>query len=436
MKSDTSNLPPRTNSMSSDQDSISWPAPLLDAACAIAKQKVIVCLIICLGLLFGIIRLTRLPTTYTASAVAVLMSREKPILDASIDTNTIETTDDRAARSDTGSLMLPPNPSLYTTLIESRAVLSRIALKYERDLAGHLSPRDRSEEVYHELKSMVEVSSTEEGLMTVTVSTEDPELSAKLANEFFEECKRASKAIEKQLILQQAGHLEEALISAQARLKTSENRLREFTAQYELINVDLQAGNQLRSIRELEAQKDKLRGELDEMLLNYAEKSPEVQRVRARIRSLEKLMEEASNSIVGPINMENFGGLLVTHKSLTQKIQFERDMVATLSTQADLYRIRAEQPTGNLAVIKSAVAPERPAGPSKKRELGLFLGLSIFLSIGWALATQQWEKALQNQLVAERIDELVGLALSESSRSRLARMKRFLQTIRARKSHA
>jgi len=400
-----------------DPSTIGWPAPLLDTACAIASQKWIVLVIVLLGIVLGIFRLISMPDVYKASAVAVLMPREKPNLDATIDTSSLETSGDQASRGTSGNLMLPPNPTLYTTLINSRAVIEKLADKFSDRLRVYLSPEDRSEEVYLQLKSMITVTSTDEGLITVTIASNDPQLSADIANEIFEECARASKSIERQLLLQQAGHLQEAYDNAAIRLSLSEQKLKDFTARYGVIDVQLQASNQLRSLRELATKKDELNSDLQEMLLNYSERSPEIARVRARIAAIERQLTSGGTKIVGNVGANQYGALVVEYESLIQRIRFERDLVATLLTKADIYRIRAEQPTGNLAVIRPASAPTRPAGPSKKREIGIATGLSIFLAIGWTLAIDQWRRARRNRYIDDRLSELRDLVMKTPSRT-------------------
>ncbi|NEQ67317.1 MAG: hypothetical protein F6K21_17770 [Symploca sp. SIO2D2] len=400
------------NSKSTDPSMIGWPAPLLDTACAIASQKWIVLVIVALGIVFGGFRLLTLPKVYKASAVAVLMPREKPNLDASIDTSSLETSDDRASRSTSGNLMLPPNPTLYTTMINSRAVIEQLAQKFASRLNDDLS---HSEDVYLQLKSMITVISTEEGLITVTVTSASPSLSADIANEIFEECKRASKSIERQLLLQQAGHLEGAFANAAKRLAQTELRLKDFTAKYGVIDFQLQASNQLRSIRELSVKRDDLKSDLQEMRLHYAEQSPEVARIKARIAAIESQQNSAGSKIVGDTNSRNYGALVVEHESLKQRIRFERDLVATLTTKADIYRIRAEEPTGNLAVIRPASSPTRPSGPSKKREIGIALGLSIALAIAWTLTIDQWRRARRNRYIDRRLHELRDLVMETPS---------------------
>jgi len=413
----TASSPPRMNSTTPklkplDRSSIGWPAPLLDTACAIASRKWIALIIVSCGLAVGTFRLCTLPKQYKASAVAVLLPREKPNLDASIETSSLETSDDRASRSASGNLMLPPDPVLYTTLINSQAVIEQIARKYRERLSEEIPSDARSGEIYQSIRSMIKVTSTEEGLITVTVTSTDPKLSADIANELFEECQKASKSIERQLLLQQARHLQEAAEHANLRMATFEQRLKDFTARHRVINVDMQASNRLRSLRELAVKRDELLGDLEEMRLYYAEAAPEISRVKARIAAIDRQRAEAGETIVGTVGSSGYGALIVEHESLEQRLRIERDLVATLSAKADIYRIRAEEPIGNLATLSPARVPVCHAGPSARKELGVALGFSLALAIGWTLAMDQWCQARRNGYIEGRLSDLRRLTLS------------------------
>lgn len=385
---------------------MSWPDPFLDIVYALAASKYLVILIVFFGVTIGIVRFLNLPSVYKASAVAILMPREKPMMDVAIDANSIESSEDRANRSTSGNLMLPPNPTLYTTLITSRGVIERIGERYRTELIGDLSPNDRTEEVYDTLRSMIKVNSTEEGLITITVTSENPKMSAEIANELFAECERASKAIERQLILQQVGPLEQAFINAEARLEESEGELERFAAQYGLVDLQLQAGNKLRSLRELSTQQDELHADLEELRMSYSENAPEIRRVKARINILDAQISSEEDSILKGVGENEYGGLSVSLESLQQKVQFERDLVLTLSTKVDVYHIRTEQPTGNIAVIRYAQVPMKPAGPSKKKELGLALFISMALAVSVAIAKWQWSLAVENRGVRNKLEQI------------------------------
>ena len=368
---------------------IAWQEPLLDVIDAILAQKWMVLAIALMGAGLGVFRLSKMPSVYSASAVGILLPREKAILDATIDTSSMETSDDRAGKSGAGSLMLPPNPTLYITMIYSPAVLTEIATKYNHRFDGEISSRDRSVEVLQRLRGMIKTTSTEDGMITITVSSETPKLSTDIANELFAQCEKASKAIERQLLIRQAGHLDKALKISIDRLRKTEQILGQFTSKVGLVNAELQASNQLRSIRDLGMQKDKIEGELEALRLSYTDITPEVQDLVKRIAIIESQKHSLQNNIIGDGSTKEFGTLSVAYKSLQQKIRFERDMVATLTTKSDIYRLRAEQPIGNIAIIRSANIPTRPSGPSTKLELGMSLGISLALAVGYALAVQQ-----------------------------------------------
>jgi capsule polysaccharide export protein KpsE/RkpR len=388
---------------------IAWQEPVLDILEAIIHRRCMVIIIMILGSIAGILRLASMPDVYSASAVAVLLPREKAMMDASIDTSSIETSDDRASRSSAGSLMLPPNPALYTTIIDSRAVLEEIARRFSDQLSSsnEVSNNDRSEEVIDKLRRMIRTTTTEEGIITIHVDSHSAQLSADLANALFEQCEVASKSIERKLLIHQASHLDKALLIAEKRLTETEEKMSAFTSKMGLVNTDLQASNQLRGLRELQTERDTLEADLDALRLSYTDSAPEVIAVKGRIATIERQSTLSQQNVVGSVGTADFGRVSIAYKSLEQKVRFERDMVSTLSTKSDIYRLRAQQPIGNLAIIRPANTPTRPAGPSKKRELGLALGLSMILSIGYCLLCQQWQSMRKDQNIAARTDDLI-----------------------------
>jgi len=385
---------------------IAWQEPLLDVIDAIIAQKWVIISILFIGTSLGALRLSRMPSIYTASAVAVLLPREKAMIDASVDTSSVDTSDDSVSRG-SGSLMLPANPSLYVTIIHSPAVLTEIANKFNDRFDGEISSRDRSVEVIERLQKMISTSSTEEGLITITVHSETPELSADIANELFAACEKASKSIERQLLVRQAGHLDKALKISSDRLDQTERRLSNFTSKIGLVDADTQARNQLYTVRELNALKDKVEAELVSLRISHTDNSPPVQELLARIATMEGQIIASHQSIIGEIGTDNFGELSVAYKSLTQKIRFERDMVSALATKSDIYRLRAEQPIGNIAIIRNATVPTRPSGPSKKMEVGVSIGLSLVLAIGYALGMQQLLLLKKNPHLSSRTESIL-----------------------------
>ena len=79
---------------------------------------------------------------------------------------------------------------------------------------------------------------------------------ASIPNALIQECQRASKAIEAQLLVNQAGHLEQAAETARIQLEQSEETLKEFSEVHGLIDPGLQATDRLRQIRDVVSLRD------------------------------------------------------------------------------------------------------------------------------------------------------------------------------------
>ena len=388
-----------------------WQAPLIDLLCIFAHRKWLIGGAILLGAIAGGLQFMRTPPYYRASTVAVLLPREKPTVDFAVMTNSVETTEDGARRADSGSLMLPPQTDLYIALLDSRSVLESLAERFGPALIDHedLSARDRSDEIIARLRRLIVITGTREGLLTITVTAADPEIASGLANALVEEGLVASKGIERQLLTQQAGFLANAVAIARSKLVSSEEELRLYCEEHRIIDPASQAEGRLRQIRELAAARDRAAVELEQRRVGYTEVDPLVREYRAGLQAIDERLVELRGDIVGEVDEAGYGAVLITYNTLRQRVRFRRDLLSTLSTQADVFRVRAEQPAGNIAIVRPAVTPVQPAGPSKKRILGVAVFVAIFMGVGLALLLEQISIARRTPALESRIARLSAL---------------------------
>lgn len=385
---------------------IGWQAPLIDACLALVRRKftVLLCIIACLGI--GGLKYLSTPNTYRSSAVAILLPREKPVFDVAVDSGNLETSEDAAKREDTGALMLPANPDLYTTLIRSRSVLQEVAAMYQDQLVLGVPGRTRSEELIGKLRSMIVVESTEQGMMTVTVTSSSPDLSAELANALVGVGEAASKDIEKQLVLQQAIYIDESLVLAKNKLKHLTDHLKEFTGSKSIIDPRNQANDFLRQRRELTLKLNDLERELAARRLSWTDADPEVQRLILEVHLCKDQISALQDAVAGNVGSAEYAPFMVDYEELSSKVRLQSDLVVSLSAKSDVLHIRAEQPAGSIAVVRPATASHRPVGPSRKVFLMMSLGLGMISGLGLALLQEQWAQAKQEPYVAERLAQL------------------------------
>lgn len=392
-----------------------WQAPLVDMVAAVLKRRwiLVLCVVSAVGL--GALQYLRTPTTYRSSSVVLLMSREKPVFDVSVEAGTLETSEDAAKRESTGALMLPANPDLYHTLLKSRSVLQAIAMRFQDRLSAHQAGQVRSEELIGSLRSMMKLESSEEGIMTITVTSPDPQLSADLANALVQAGEQASKEIERQLLNQQVRYIEQSLAQATASLQRDMQQLKAFAQTHRVVDPGTQASDRLRQIRETSMQRDDLTRQLEARRVGWTDKDAKIQQLLREIAICDERIAQLEKSIVGEAGLAEYGALVIDHDALIKQVDQQRDLVVSLTAQADVLRIRAAQPAGSIAVIRPADPDERPAGPSRKRFLMLSVGLGLLGGLGLILILEQWQTAKRDPYIARKTREIRTLMPGMSS---------------------
>ena len=398
-----------------DLQTTGWQAPLVDLVAAVLRLKWILVLSVVVAIGLGVIQYLRTPTTYRSSSVVLLLSREKPVFDVSVEAGTLETSEDAAKRESTGALMLPANPDLYHTLLKSRSVLQGIATRFQDRLSAQHTGQVRSEELIGSLRSMMKLESSEEGIMTITVTSHDPQLSADLANALVEAGEQASKEIERQLLNQQVQYIEQSLSQAIASLERDMQQLKSFAQTHRVVDPGTQASDRLRQIRETSMQRDDLTRQLEARRVGWTDKDTKIQQLIREIAICDQRIAELEKSIVGEAGLAEYGALVIDHDALIKQVDQQRDLVVSLTAQADVLRIRAAQPAGSIAVIRPADPNDRPAGPSRKRFLLLSLGLGLLGGLGFVLVLEQWQAAKRDPYIAKKTREIKTLIPGMSS---------------------
>lgn len=380
---------------------VGWPEPVVDLLEVLAASWRLVTGILILGALTTGLWIWLAPPFYVSSAVAMLMPREKPTLDISVNTPLLRTSEDAARRATAAPLMLPPQPGLYMELLRSDRVIAGIAADVRDviDASGDSSP----EELAVEIRDMVKVVGSEEGLLTISVTSGDRALAAVLANAFVDAGEVASRAIERNLVFEQLKHLSSAIAGARAELATDEAELLTFYATHGLLDPQQESTENLRQIRETSMLRDRLQRQLGERRLQFVDGEVGVQQLQRQIEIADTRLGQLQKRSANASSGEKYGVLLVAHDRLQERIRGRRDLLQTLDAQQMVFRVRADQPAGSLVTIKRAVASLSPAGPRKKRIVLVGGALSTALALLLAVLRRQWRSAYAHHHFRHRV---------------------------------
>lgn len=373
--------------MTVDPSTSRWRSDVLEAVHCVARRKFAVCATLAVALAAGVATHQASEPFYRASSTFVLLPREKPILDLTVQSTSVETAEDGAKRSASATLTLPPNPDLYTTLIRSGEVASGVA-----ETLGAEGHGGRIRLTAGDIRAGLEVASTEEGVIKVAMIHEDPAVAARVVNEVVQACMSASKSIERQLIIQQAGFLGSAIEQAERRLDGSRARLDEFTMSFGVAEPSQTASRSAALISSLNDAEARLEQDHTRLLVHRTPQDPQSQAIAAELAQIRSQRDAVRASYCGRLSEAEFARIESEWLSLKQDVTLRQDLLMSMRARHDLFKIRADQPAGNLAVIRQATPPATPAGPSIRKAIVVCGIGGFFAAIGICVLGDQLER--------------------------------------------
>ena len=393
-----------------------WRVDIIEFLSAIARRKLLVVSIMTICVMAGFTAAICTPPFYEASSTIVLLPREKPVLDLSVQSQLVETAGDEAKRSPSATLSLPPNPDLYTTLIRSGAVTQRVAdaLHDDPDLAneGRLTSA--------KIREGLAVQSTDEGVLRIEMRHRSPRLAAAVVNALVKECEHASKAIERQLIVQQAGYLASAIAEAQLNLDRALERLVALSARSGVSDPSAAAGRSASLIQTLDDTEARLGRERERLLVYRTEIDPQVVAIEAELCEVRSRREGTQEMYCGNLSQSEYAQFEADWAARDQDVSLRRDVLMSMRARHDVFKIRAEQPAGNIAVIRPAAVPAAPAGPSKRKFLVLAALSGGLIACAASVAGDQLDRVRKDDamrtLLASLLQHLLSIRRTEPLR--------------------
>ena len=365
-----------------------WREEFVSGILAITQRKALVVVVFLSVVCISGIKWLSLEPFYEASATIVLLPREKPILDIAAQSESLESSDETARRAQASSLTLPPNPDLYITLMHSGSLCERISQRLAPAYVLSAS----------QVRHGIHVSSEDNGLLRITCQASDPRASALIASYVIQECKEASKSIERQLILQQTGYLDGAVDKLRDRVNVLTARVNRVSGEFGVSDPELAAARSIARLRRLDESQIKLETQLDGLRVHRTSLDPLVTTLRAELESVYIAHKDVSMNFCGLVSEQEYSSKLAEWNGLHQELNQTQDMHMSLAAKRDLFKIRAEQPSGNIAVIREPSIPGAPAGPSKRRAVSLALIIGTGFSLIACVIADQVSRMNQHEV--------------------------------------
>ena len=387
---------------------VGWQLPFVDLLLAMSRHLIYIIVVAACALGLAVHQLRGIVPEYTATSVSLVLPRDKASFDASVDTGSLETSESTPRQGASASFTLPPNVDLYVMLMKARSNMERVAEQFsERLIEKEGMPRDhRAPERARFLSSMTKITGTEDGMISVVVTSRDPELAADIANEMTAASDIDSREIERKLLARQANVLQKSAEAASVELESVRELYADFSDRHSILEPALQAAGVVDDIQHFEKTAAKIESEIKAELTRFREESATIVQMRAKLAETRASLEAAKSTALAGAGVNNYGRINMEFRRLSQLLEFRQDLVLVLSSQAEIYRIRSEQATGPVVVIRPASAPTTPSGPSKKKIAIVPLMLGTMLAVGGSLVMEQLKAVKRSSELMNKVNEI------------------------------
>ena len=376
---------------------VGWQTPLVELGVSLAKRKLLVVGLLLIGAAVSYLGVAFTPDVFTARSVAMVLNRERPMLDARITARTLFFAEERQGEG--GELLLPSQPEMYATLLQSPPVTLAVMQS--------LALTDISEAAQSDFQQGLQVDTNPDGLLTVSYEDKDPKFAAQAANTYVQECVESSRLIERGMIEKQASFLADAVGVANGQLQTAEADLTQLSTTRPLLNAQLEAEQTHRIDRELRQRLAAKQIELQTHLTTHTHREPTSKRLESEIEQITKQIAALDRSDgAARYGYEDLSVSRLEFERLNREVEAKRDISNVLSVQEAVYSMRAKAPPANIAILYEATVPQRPSGPARRKELLIGLAASIVLTCIIAVLLEQWQRARRHPFIQSRIEEL------------------------------
>jgi len=259
---------------------------------------------------------------------------------------------------------------LYVGMLQSRAIADRIIERFE--LMERFEWETRVD-AYKNLndKAQFNLGKTD-GILTISVDDEDPQLAADMANAYVDEL----KSLNVRLNLNNAGRerrfLEDRLAVVEADLTTAEERLKNFQQENKAIKIDEQVQAIIEAISRLRGQLASREVELGVALSYQTEQNPQVKSLRESIAQLKeqiRRLEESPEGLRVPedifVSTSEVPELGLQYARLMRDFKVQETLYELLTKQLEVAKIEESKNNSRLQVLDEAYPPDRKSKPKR-----------------------------------------------------------------------
>lgn len=276
-----------------------------------------------------------------------------------------------------GALGGPTTADLYVSMLKSEAVKDPIVDRFK--LMEVYDTRYRIDAYRVIDRNITILLGKKDGIITLTVSDQDPTRAAALANAFVEELGHLAVRLNVAGAGENRIFLAERLAKATADLSRAEENLKTFQAKHKAVSVTAQAEATIKGVAELRAQLAAQEVQLATFRRQFTDSSQEVKNLAISVSNLRSQIAKLEGAGAGSAlpSVGTLPSIGQEYVRLVRELKIQESLVELLTKQHEMAKFSEAKEVMPVQVILSAKVPERKSGPARTK-LVLFTAFFVF----------------------------------------------------------
>ncbi|MDH0340408.1 GumC family protein [Chromobacterium haemolyticum] len=296
-----------------------------------------------------------------------------------------------------GSTGLKNPGDLYIGLLQSRTVADNLIQQFKLKQRYTAETMDETRKA---LQNASAISSSKDGLISISVEDKDPQFAAALANGYIAQLIRLNQSLAVTDAAKRRLFFETQLKQTKTQLAAAETALRQTQERTGMIQPDGQVQAIMNTVTQLKAsvaakevQLEALRSYATEQNPLYQRTKQELAGLKTQLAKLESGAETAGDVMVPTGKMPQSG---LEYLRRLREVKYQETIFELLAKQYELARIDEAKDSSQIQILDSAVVPELKSKPVRSLITAAGLVVGLMLGITLALLRERFHSAQQS----------------------------------------
>jgi len=307
------------------------------------------------------------------------------------------------------SLGIKSPGDLYVALFHSHSVEDAIVKRFGLMARYHAKKNSQARQAL-ETHSNVAVG-LKDGLITVTVTDEDPKMAAEIANGYFDEYQNLSNNLAMTEASQRRKFFEKQLLEANENLAASEEAMKKTENTTGVFQIDSQTRALIESAASLRAQIVAKEVQLQGMSLYATQDNPDMLEARQQLVALQDQLAKLSST-----GKPGNSGLIVPKDNVPEAeleyvrklrdVKYYETISQLMARQYEIAKVDESHESTTLQVVDRAIPPDHKSAPSRTLIVILSTCVAFFLGCISCLLLEFFHQMNKDPEMVQRMNEL------------------------------